>query len=112
MIVQVGESDGHTAWSTPVADYYYYSMSQTIYTAEEIGVGAGSIVSVAYNKASGAHNTRNISVYMKNTDMATLTAWDTLTSDMCVYNGTYTFGEPGSNKAIFFFICPPRTGCR
>ena len=97
MIVQVGESDGHTAWSTPVADYYYYSMSQTIYTAEEIGVGAGSIVSVAYNKASGAHNTRNISVYMKNTDMATLTAWDSFTSDMCVYNGTYTFGEPGWN---------------
>ena len=100
MIVQVGESDGHTAWSTPVADYYYYSMSQTIYTAEEIGVGAGSIVSVAYNKASGAHNTRNISVYMKNTDMATLTAWETLTSDMCVYNGTYTFGEPGWNTFV------------
>lgn len=100
MIVQVGESDGHTAWSTPVADYYYYSMSQTIYTAEEIGVEAGSIISVAYNKASGAHNTRNISVYMKHTNDTILTAWDTLTSDMCVYNGTYTFGEPGWNTFV------------
>lgn len=97
MIVQVGESDGYTAWSTPVADYYYYSMSQTIYTAEEIGVEAGSIISVAYNKASGAHNTRNIAVYMKHTNDTMLTAWDSFTSEMCVYNGTYTFGEPGWN---------------
>ena len=94
-VVQIG-SGTESSYLAPVYDYYPYSISQTIYTAEEIGYGAGIINSISFNQQSGGGNTRNIAVYLKNTDKADLIAgWETLTSDLCVYDGSFTFATSG-----------------
>ena len=94
-IVQIGEGTGNVV-SSPIYDYNSYSISQTIYTAEEIGYGKGIIKSVFYNQYAGGNNVRNISVYMKNTESTDLlSSWEILEAENLVYNGNFTFGKQG-----------------
>ena len=96
-IVQVGGNGTYTSSNTPIYDYYMSrSVTQTIYTQEEIANSAGFIKSISYKNAQGANNTRNIAVYLKNTDSEYFStgtsAWESLEDAVCVYQGNFTFG--------------------
>nr|MCR5039046.1 leucine-rich repeat protein [Bacteroidales bacterium] len=75
----------------PSYSYYKYSLSQQIYTAEEIG-GGGSIGSVAFYNA-GATKTRNYNVYMVHTDKQSFENnrdWVAVTESDLVFSGEVT----------------------
>ena len=70
--------------------YYKYSLSQQIYTAEEIG--AGEIHSIAFFNA-GTERTRNYSIYLKQTDKKSFnsgTDWIAVSESDLVFNGDVT----------------------
>ena len=95
-LVQIGEGEYYVdnfQKQAPLCDYYTYFASQTIYTAEEIGVEEGVISSISYNLQSAYENTRNISIYLKNTERTeSYSSWEALTSDLCVFSGEVTYG--------------------
>ena len=98
--VQIGEGTSYTTTYAPIYNYYTrYSISQMIYTEEEIGISNGYISSISFNQSSGNNNTRNIAIYLKNTNKEYFTTesstWESLTSDLCVYDGNFTFGTAG-----------------
>lgn len=72
-IVTIG--DGTSAdYYLPVNTYYNYSLTQQIYTAEEIGAAGGSKGSISsisfYNDYNGTIKIKGIQVYLLNTDKA------------------------------------------
>ena len=98
-IVQIGTGLTNT-YQSPICDYYSsYSISQQIYTAEEIGYGAGKVTSVSFYQKEGDNHTRSIQVYLKNVNKDgfgdEIAEWETLESDLCVYQGDFTFGTTG-----------------
>ena len=98
--VQIGEGTSYTTSYAPIYDNYTrHSISQMIYTEEEIGISNGFISSISFNQSSGNNNTRNIAIYLKNTNKEYFTTesstWESLTSDLCVYDGNFTFGTAG-----------------
>lgn len=62
------ESSGVTAYILPVNMYFNYSLTQQIYTAEEINMpDGGTITAISFDYAStGAFSVDGIEVYMKN----------------------------------------------
>ena len=91
-VVEIG--DGGTTNNTylPGYNYYNYSLSQQIYTAEEIGM-AGTINSIAF-KNTGTEKTRTYNVYMLLTDketFASATDWVAMSADDLVFSGELTF---------------------
>ena len=84
-----------TAYSThnylPTYNYYNYSMTEQIYTAEEIGM-AGTINSIAfYNE--GAEKTRTLDFYLKATtkeSFSSKTDWITVSASDKVFSGEVT----------------------
>ena len=90
--VQIGV--GGTATNTYLPSYslYNYSLTQQIYTAEEIGVGACTINSIAFYN-SGSEKTREYTMYLVNTTKETFagaTDWMTVTAADQVFTGTVT----------------------
>ena len=64
-IVEIGEGTG-TTYYFPIDNYFNYSCTEQIYTAEEIGT-AGTINSISFYYNYGtAYNTPNVTMYMKN----------------------------------------------
>ena len=91
--VEIG-TDGGTNNSTylPGYNYYKYSLTQQIYTADEIGM-AGTINSIAF-KNTGAEKTRTYNMYMLLTDKETFesgTDWVAMSDGDLVFSGTLTF---------------------
>ena len=91
--VEIG-TDGGTNNSTylPGYNYYKYSLTQQIYTADEIGM-AGTINSIAF-KNTGAVKTRTYNMYMLLTDKETFesdTDWVAMSDGDLVFSGTLTF---------------------
>lgn len=83
----------------PTYTYYNYSLTQQIYTAEEIGQ-AGTITSVDFYKSGTYQASRNIDIYMVTTDKATFsgkTDWITVTANDLVYSGNVSFATNGWN---------------
>lgn len=74
-----------------------YSLSQQIYTNEEIGF-SGTIESIAFNQAAGNNNVRDIVVYMQNVDKEYYTEnkeWIEFSDSDIVYQGEVNFGMIG-----------------
>ena len=75
----------------PTFNYYNYSMTEQIYTADEIGT-AGTITSIAfYNE--GAEKTRTLDLYLKATDkeaFSSKTDWVTVSASDKVFSGEVT----------------------
>ena len=75
----------------PTYNYYNYSLTEQIYTADEIGM-AGTITSIAfYNE--GAEKTRTLDFYLKATDKSSFsskTDWVTVASSDKVFSGEVT----------------------
>lgn len=68
--VEIGEGTSAGSGSIPVASWYHYSYTQQLFTADEIGQGAGSIVSIGFQYNNTSSMTRKISIFMANTDSA------------------------------------------
>ena len=95
-VVEIG--DGGTTNNTylPGFNYYNYSLTQQIYTADEIGM-AGTITSIAF-KNTGTEKTRTYNIYMLSTDKETFesgTDWVAMSDGDLVFAGelTFTVGE-------------------
>ena len=74
----------------PTYNLYNYSCTNQLYTAEEIG-GAGTINSIAFMPATVNAASRNINVYMVNTEKTSFTSgtdWIPVTDADLVYSGT------------------------
>ncbi|MBO4827499.1 MAG: fibronectin type III domain-containing protein [Prevotella sp.] len=91
-VVEIG--DGGTTNNTylPGYNYYNYSYTQQIYTAEEIGT-AGTINSIAF-KNTGAEKSRTYNIYFKLTDKASFsggTDWVAMSDEDLVFSGELDF---------------------
>ena len=87
-LVGVGEA---TNQYLPSYSYYCYTLSQQIYTPDEIGA-AGSILTISYFNA-GETKTRSYDIYMIHTDKNTFennTDWITVTEADRVFSGEVT----------------------
>lgn len=86
----------------PITAQYKYSLSQQIYTADEIGNEAGNIWSLAFNTGKG-NLTRNIDVYVTKTSQSGLSSGDFLpvTEADRVYSGELTFTANQWNSLDF-----------
>ena len=87
-LVGVGEA---TNQYLPSYSYYYYTLSQQIYTPDEIGA-AGSILTISYFNA-GETKTRSYDIYMVHTDKNTFESnmdWITVTEADRVFSGEVT----------------------
>ncbi|MFA8450894.1 MAG: choice-of-anchor J domain-containing protein [Bacteroidales bacterium] len=81
----------------PIANYYNYSFGQSIYTADELGLGAGELVDRIQLRYKGYDPSYNhIKVYLKHTDKDKFTSksdWVALTEDDIVYNNMISLGN-------------------
>lgn len=104
-IQQFEIADETTATSNyiPTNFYYNYSLTQQIYTAEQLGFDAGTISEIAfYRHGTGADRTRSIDVYMINTDKTSFDSnsdWVPMSASNKVYSGTFT-GTTGNWSTI------------
>ena len=83
--------------------YYYYSLSEQIYTAEEMGGEAVDISYVSFFN-TGSSRTRNLSVYMVHTDKASFdntTDWIAVTENDLVFSGNVIFSANGWTNIYF-----------
>lgn len=92
------ETSINTDYTLPVNMDYNYSLSQQIYTAEEIGT-TGALTSIAFDYTNTLHfTTEGMKVYMKNVDKTTFDS-DTdmvdLSDATLVYDGTFAASGAG-----------------
>ena len=90
--VCIGEGTSTNSY-LPTYTFYNYSLTQQIYTAEEIGQ-EGLISSVDFYKSSTYEATRDLDIYMVATDKATFSSssdWIAVTAANLVYSGEVTF---------------------
>ena len=93
--IQIG-TENSMDYNLPTHSNYDYSLTQQIYTAEEIetaGGGDGTINSISFYNA-GSEKTRTLDVYLANTDKASFansSDWIAITSSNLVYSGSVTF---------------------
>ena len=90
--IYIGDGGTATSQYLPSYSYYKYSLTQQIYTAEEIGM-AGIINSIAF-KNTGAEKTRTYNMYMLLTDKDTFesgTDWVAMSENDLVFEGQLTF---------------------
>ena len=89
----IGDSNGASVY-VPTAPEYKYSLTQQIYTKEELGAAA-TFQSIAFH--SGSNNyayTRNLDVYMVNTSKSSFSStddWETVTKGDLVFSGQVLF---------------------
>ncbi len=80
-----------TSQYLPSYNFYKYTLSQQIYTVEELG-GAGVITSIAFYNG-GAEKTRTYDFYMKSTEKSGFTSgtdWEVVSEADKVYSGSVT----------------------
>ena len=98
-IVAVGDGD-IAQMSAPIYNAgpgAVYSLSQQIYTAEEIGLeGNVNIYSISFHHATGNNNARDIVVYLTNVEKELYEGnydWAAFSEEDMVYQGVYNFGK-------------------
>ena len=87
--ILVGDGDTETQEYLPSYNYYNYSLTEQIYTPDDLGEG-GVITSIAFYNG-GATKTRTYDFYMKNTTKNTFTGaadWITVSDSDKVFSGS------------------------
>ena len=90
----IGDGGSATDVNLPTYDYYCHSLSQQIYTADELG-SAGFITSIAFFN-NGAEKTRIFDFYMKATEKSSFSDyrdWEKVIPDDKVFSGSVTFAS-------------------
>ena len=88
----IGDGSDATSTYLPTYSYYNYSLTEQIYTSEELGE-AGLITSIAFYNA-GAEKTRTLDFYMKSTDKSSFSDnsdWIAVSAIDKVFSGSVTF---------------------
>ena len=92
--VEIGSASSTNNY-LPTYTYYNYSLTQQIYTAEEIGM-PGTINSISFSMASGDDRTRVINLFMKNvtrSEFASNTDWELFEDEDALFSGEVTFTQ-------------------
>ena len=87
--------------------YYYYSLTQQIYTASEMGGTSTEISSVSFFNTNNYSSTRNWNVYMVNTDKASFESnsdWIPVSENDLVFSGSITM--TAHNWTTVYFSTP------
>ena len=84
------------SYKLPIENSYYYTMSQQIYTATEMGNKPGTILSIDFYRDNTDNYTcnRNLTIYMVNTDKSSFgksNDWIAVTDANKVFTGTVNF---------------------
>ena len=96
-VVELGGGSTSTNSYLPTYEFYNYSLTQQIYTADEIGT-AGTINSIAFYTASSASRTLQVYlVHTTKTAFSSSTDWEVPTSADMVYSGSVTYTSGGWN---------------
>jgi hypothetical protein len=83
-----------TNTNTSLPTYSYYSLSEQIYTANEMGGVACQISSVSFFHVGTSNKTRNMNIYMVNTNKTSFEStsdWISVSENDIVYSGNVTF---------------------
>jgi hypothetical protein len=91
-VVTIGSGETTTNNYLPAYTLFNNTLSEQIYTAEEVGM-AGTINSISFYNG-GSEKSPEIKIYMVNTDQTEFssdTDWLSVTANDLVYNGTVTF---------------------
>jgi hypothetical protein len=94
--VAIGEGTNTNIY-LPTYSYYKYSLTQQIYTANEIG-SAGTITKIAFKVSNSKSTSRTLDVYLKHTTQSTFTSqtgWEIMRGSDKVYSGSVTFQASG-----------------
>ena len=94
--ILIGEG-AYANYYLPTYTYYPYSLTQQIYTADELNTGSCSIASVSFFN-TGSAKTRNLAVYMIHTNKTAFentNDWFTVTEEDMVFNGDVTLAANG-----------------
>ena len=96
--VTIGSGSGTTSGNyLPTNVWYKYSLTQQIYTKDEVGQ-AGTITAISfYYNSSTASGNRTLAIYMSNTNSSTISSWITESSSNLVYSGSFNFNTNGWN---------------
>lgn len=87
-------SGNYTSDFLPFHNWYYYGLTQQIYTAKELGNKAGSIMALDFFKTDDKECNNTIEIYLVKTDktmFATRTDWISVTEADKVYDGKVQF---------------------
>lgn len=87
--IVIGSGETHSSY-LPIEEDYKFSISQQIYTADELTITSGTITGVAFKMANSTYLNRNVNVYMINTDKESFSDvqdWVDLSTDDMVYSG-------------------------
>ena len=71
--VQIGDESGSDYYS-PSYTFFNYSVTQQIYTASDLGNLSGTIEYISFNMASETSISRNIDLYLMDTDKTGFTS--------------------------------------
>lgn len=99
--IVIGEDGTNQLTNLPIQVSYNYSISQQIYTKSEMNNTLGDITAISFEQTNNQIYTRNLSIYMKNTDKEFFEVNSNLismTSADLVYSGEITM--PGTKQWI------------
>ncbi len=105
--ITIGSGANYPAVRIPFDFYYKNSFSQTLYFADELGIGGGAMTSIAYtNNFATDLPAKEIKVWIGETEMEDLSAgWVDPTTLTLVYEGTVDFPQ-GENTIVIPFDMP------
>ena len=98
--VEIGTGTATNSY-LPTYNYYNYSFTEQIYTADEIGT-AGTINSIAFYNG-GTSKTRTLDIYMKGTTKSAFsskTDWVSMSNSDKVYSGSVTLSSGAWTMAV------------
>lgn len=96
----IGAEGTDSSTGIPTNEYYNYSISQQIYTAEEMRELSGTITSIAFKHSDNSARTRNLAIYLLNTtkdSFQNTSDWVSVTSEDLVWGGTSIILESQMN---------------
>ena len=94
--ITIGEGDTNSG-VLPIEDGFKYSVTQQIFTADELLATEGNFTAVSFKMANASNVTRSVKVYMANTEKDSFTHtqdWINLPETNLVYSGPLTY--PGA----------------
>ena len=71
--VEIGDGT-YSSNQLPICGYYHSSYTQQLYLADELEISAGNITSIAFKYTDASSTKRMISIFMANTDAASLSS--------------------------------------
>ena len=96
-IVEIGDGT-NMSYYVPINPYWGYSLTQQIYTADEIG-GAGNITSISFHYAgANTFTMEGVQIYMKNVDkdeFSSNTDMEAISASDLVFDGNFEFAGEG-----------------